>query len=167
MQEHLFPVISQTGIRYDSGYLVRQRDRVRVMPEDSPTPGERWPYATFQTEDGQTMSSYALIYYAFHHLFLFVPAAEVSAALDLKETLEQTLRLQIHIVTPRRQAGTLNCDLTTFAQFNSGGSTVYLVRPDAYLSLSADVRNLKTIPSLLQRYFSAPTTHQQLFSVEH
>ncbi|MEL6138937.1 MAG: hypothetical protein AAFR42_16210 [Cyanobacteria bacterium J06628_6] len=137
------------------------------MPEHSPAPGERWPYTRFETENGQIVSSYALIYYAYHHLFVYIQPAAVPAALALKETLEQVLRLQVHLVTPRRQAGTLSCDRTTFSQFNSGGSTVYLVRPDAYVGLSADVQNLKNLPSLLQRYFSSPTTHPQLVPIKH
>ncbi|MBE9137308.1 FAD-dependent monooxygenase [Nodosilinea sp. LEGE 07088] len=150
VKQRFFPIVAQTGIRYEDGYFIQ--GQTENLPKDAPAPGERWPYLTFD-QAGKALTSYGLLDYAYHHLFLFCANPAMAEIAALTDELEQAFCLKVHLVTPQSQAHFLRCGARPFAQFSSGDVAAYLVRPDAYLGLRANLFQLKFLRTTLEQYF--------------
>ncbi|MBE9075989.1 FAD-dependent monooxygenase [Romeria aff. gracilis LEGE 07310] len=154
-QKQLFRIVSQTGIDYDRGWLIQ--DKTKGFPKAAPEPGKRWPYVSFVQKD-RTVSSYTLLDYAHHHLFVCTREGNIEPLLKLREALEATFSLKVHIVTPNAQPNTLGCDTKTLARFHGRNSTAYLVRPDAYLALRTNAVEADALHQAVQSYFGVSRT---------
>lgn len=153
VQKQLFRIVSQTGIYYDRGWLIQ--DKTKGFSQEAPKPGKRWPYVSF-VQEGRTLSSYKLLDYAHHHLFLFSRQADIESLLRLQAELEHSFCLKAYLITPKEQPNTLGCD--TFTRFYEHQLVAYLVRPDAYLAFRTSATETDNLAEILQRYFGGTKT---------
>jgi len=159
LRQWAFRTISQIGIRYDEGLLVR--DDGRGFPKNAPRPGQRLPYVYF-AQSGKKLSGITLFDYRRHHLMLFAQNQERRRqAVETAAEIEQEFSglVESHVVT-NESAGEsaagnhLVCDRKTWSMFAATSAASYLVRPDSCIafrlpSISAD--ELKRTLSLYLR----------------
>ena len=139
VRQWAFRIVSQLGIRYDKGMLVR--DDGNGFPNSAPRPGQRMPYVFFG-RNGESVSSYSLFDPRKHHLLLFAPdenqcllAAKTVTALRKELAADW---IEAHVIAPKtlKSSGEaqLICDPEVFAKFAGRQAISYLIRPDTYIA---------------------------------
>ncbi|MCB0062852.1 MAG: FAD-dependent monooxygenase, partial [Caldilineaceae bacterium] len=161
VQRRVFPILAMTGIRYADGFFVKTQEH--DLPKNAPVAGERWPYVRFASS-GSEISSYSVLDYTKHHLFIFTPKVDKSLRAQAAG-LEQSLPLRVHFVLPKitsdQAVPALTCDNATFTRFSKSGETsIYLVRPDAYVALAQRLTDAD-LRSLLATYFDESDVQRQ------
>ncbi len=163
VQRRAFPILAMINIHYQDGLLLKAT--AQDLPKTAPDAGTRWPYMSFIREDA-AISSYELLDYAHHHLFLFAPSV-TTLLRGQAGALEAWVPLKVYFVTQEvqrdAQPQTLQCDAATWGRFARPGQTnLFLVRPDAYIALAQQVDG-RDLRQLLTPYFNAsmgqPSTH--------
>lgn len=159
VRQWAFRIVSQLGIRYDKGMLLR--DDGDGFPKSAPQPGQRMPYVFFR-RNGESISSYSLFDYRKHHLLMFVPddrqyafAAQIMTALEQEQA---TKWIEAHVIATKTTSlpgfAQLVCEQEVFAKFAERQTVSYLIRPDTYIAFRCPSLSSTGFQKSLQGYLN-------------
>jgi hypothetical protein len=137
----LFRAISQTWITYQDSPIVGGDNSVQVA-----RPGDRIPYALFETGETAGKSVFSVLYGIDHHLLIFTEANEekINSRVD---AILQKYRICVHLQVIGPEQRNIRNALGVVHP------TAFLVRPDGHIAWRGTPENLKDLESYLDQWY--------------